>query len=59
MTHAVEAYTCNLVVPHTDAYALYAIQLISKNLRNAVNNRSLDTCTGMMLGSTIAGIAFG
>ena len=59
MTHAVEAYTCKLAVPHTDAYALYAIKLISKNLRNAVNNRSLDACTGMMLGSTIAGIAFG
>lgn len=36
MTHAVEAYTCKLAVPHTDAYALYAIKLISKNLRNAV-----------------------
>ncbi len=59
MTHAVEAYTCNLAVPHTDAYALYAIQLISQNLRNAVHNRSLESCTGMMLGSTIAGIAFG
>ncbi len=59
MTHAVEAYTCNVAVPHTDANALYAISLISKNLRNAVKHPDMESCTGMMLGSTIAGIAFG
>ncbi|MEA4986485.1 MAG: iron-containing alcohol dehydrogenase [Anaerovorax sp.] len=59
MTHAVEAYTCTLAVPHTDAYAIYAVKLIAENLADAVKNRSLDSCTGMMLGSTIAGIAFG
>lgn len=59
MTHAVEAYTCNVANPHTDAYALYAIELIQKSLRNAVSNPDIESCTGMMLGSTIAGIAFG
>ena len=59
MTHAVEAYTCNVASPHTDAYALYAIELIQKHLRNAVRSPDLVSCTGMMLGSTIAGIAFG
>lgn len=59
MTHAVEAYTCTLSTPHTDAYALYAIELIEKNLRNAVLNPTIESCTAMMLGSTIAGIAFG
>ena len=59
MTHAVEAYTCNLANPHTDAYALYAIELIQQNLRKAVHSPTIDACTGMMLGSTIAGIAFG
>lgn len=59
MTHAVEAYTCNLANPHTDAYALYAIELIQKSLRNAVHSPDMESCTGMMLGSTIAGIAFG
>lgn len=59
MTHAVEAYTCNLANPHTDAYALYAIQLIQQNLRPAVHSPTIEACTGMMLGSTIAGIAFG
>lgn len=59
MTHAVEAYTCNLANPHTDAYGLYAIELIMKNLYQAVHIPTIESCTGMMLGSTIAGIAFG
>lgn len=59
MTHAVEAYTCTLANPHTDAFALYAIGLIQKNLRKAVNDPDIESCTGMMLGSNIAGIAFG
>jgi len=59
LTHAVEAYTCTLSNPHTDAYALYAIELIMKNLRGAVKSPNMENCTGMMLGSTIAGIAFG
>ena len=59
LTHAVEAYTCNLAVPHTDAYAIYAVKLISQNLEKAVHNRDAASCDGMMLGSTIAGIAFG
>ena len=59
LTHAIEAYTCTLSTPHTDAYALYAIEKIMKNLRGAVKNPNIENCTGMMLGSTIAGIAFG
>jgi alcohol dehydrogenase len=59
MTHAVEAYTCKVSNPHTDAYAIYAVSLIIENLRNAVAAPDLESCTGMMLGSTIAGIAFG
>jgi alcohol dehydrogenase len=59
LTHAVEAYTCRLASPHTDAYALYAIERIIGNLRQAVESPDIGSCTGMMLGSTIAGIAFG
>lgn len=59
MTHAVEAYTCNVATPHTDAYALYAIEVIATHLRDAVHQPSLESCTGMMIGSTTAGIAFG
>jgi len=59
MTHAVEAYTCKIATPHTDAFALYAIEIIAKNLRDAVRNPNIENCTNMMLGSTIAGLAFG
>ena len=59
MTHAVEAYTCKVATPHTDAYALYAIGMIARNLRRAVASPDMESCTGMMIGSTIAGIAFG
>ena len=59
LTHAIEAYTCKLATPHTDAYALYAIEMITKHIREAVQHPTLENCTGMMLGSTIAGIAFG
>ena len=59
LTHAIESYTCKLAIPHTDAYALAAIEYISKNIRGAVHNPDIENCTGMMLGSTLAGIAFG
>lgn len=59
LVHAVEAYTCKAACPHTDAYALYAIDIIQKNLRSAVESPDIDNCTGMALGSTMAGIAFG
>lgn len=59
LVHAVEAYTCKAACPHTDAFALYAIDIIQKNLRSAVESPDMDNCTGMALGSTMAGIAFG
>ena len=59
MTHAVEAYTCTQATPHSDAYAIFAIELVSKHLRNAVRSPDLASCTGMMLASNTAGIAFG
>lgn len=59
MTHAVEAYTCKVASPHTDANAIYAMDIIARNLVKAVKEPDLESCTGMMLGSTIAGIAFG
>jgi alcohol dehydrogenase len=59
LTHAVEAYTCTIASPITDACALYAMELIEKNLRKAVKEPDLEACRNMMLGSNIAGIAFG
>lgn len=60
LTHAIEAYTCNLAEPITDALALYAIDLIVKNLPEAVSNGgNIEARRNMLAGSLIAGIAFG
>lgn len=60
LTHAIEAYTCNLAEPITDALALYAIELIVNNLEEAVaNGDNLEARESMLVGSLIAGIAFG
>lgn len=59
LVHAVEAYTCKAASPITDAFALYAIDLIGANIREAVYQRTPEACKAMMLGSTMAGVAFG
>ena len=59
LTHAIEAYTCKVSQPITDALALHAIELISKNLKAAVKDGSdLGARESMMIGSVMAGIAF-
>ncbi len=59
LTHAIEAYTATCAEPISDAAALYATELISANLVEAVNNgSSLDARCGMLMGSMLAGIAF-
>jgi len=60
LTHAIEAYTCNLHNPVSDALALKAISLICQNIRQAVEQgENLEARSNMMLGSLLAGIAFG
>ena len=59
LTHAIEGYTCLLSEPITDAAALYAIEQISENIRGAVFTEGQDYKANMLLGSLIAGIAFG
>ncbi|WP_042348041.1 iron-containing alcohol dehydrogenase [Bacillus massiliigorillae] len=60
LTHAIEAYTCTVAEPITDALALYAIDLIVNNLESAVHNgTNLEARKNMLIGSLIAGIAFG
>lgn len=60
LTHAIEAYTCKLATPLTDIMALDAIRLISSSLRDAVKDgNNADAREKMMLGSLVAGIAFG
>lgn len=38
LTHAIEAYTCKVSQPITDALSLYAIELIAKYLPLAEEN---------------------
>lgn len=60
LTHAIEAYTCNVANPVSDALALKAIRLIFDHLPTAAKNgKDTEGRNGMMLGSLIAGLAFG
>lgn len=60
LTHAVEAYTARCSNPVSDALALYAIELICEHIERATfEGGDEDARCGMMLGSLLAGIAFG
>lgn len=59
LTHAIEGYTCLLSEPITDACGLYAIELLSQNIRNAVLTENVQAKSNMLLGSLLAGICFG
>jgi alcohol dehydrogenase len=59
MTHAVEAYTCLSKNPVSDACALEAITLISKNILNVVKNPSdQEGRLALATAATLAGMAF-
>ncbi len=58
--HAFESYLSLNANPLTDALNLYAIELISQNIRQFVANRNnLEAGLNMLCGSTLAGITFG
>lgn len=59
LTHAIEGYTGKLSEPITDACGIYAIELIGKNIRNAVYESDAEARGKLLLGSLIAGICFG
>lgn len=59
LTHAIEGYTCTLAEPITDACGIYAIKMITENIRDAVYTESDVAKGNMLLGSLIAGICFG
>lgn len=59
LTHAIEGYTCNRNNPISDGLALHAMRLIGPNLPIAVaDGANRAAREHMMLGSTIAGMAF-
>lgn len=57
--HAIEAYTCQLANPMSDAMAVAAMEKIFPALRTAVHDGSnREARTEMMVGSLLAGVAF-
>ncbi|QXE92135.1 iron-containing alcohol dehydrogenase [Geomonas subterranea] len=59
LTHGIESYVSLAATPLTDIHALKAIQLISRNLRRAVAERSdMEANTNMAMASLTAGLAF-
>lgn len=59
LCHAIEAFTCLQKNPVSDAYAILAMQLISGNIMEAVNNgKDEKVRLAMANGSTMAGAAF-
>jgi alcohol dehydrogenase len=60
LCHAVGGYISNMENPVSDALILYAVELISKNLRRAVYTPDdAEARTNMLLGSVITGLGFG
>lgn len=57
LTHAIEGYTTKGAWEMSDMFHLKAIELISKSLRDAVNNTE-EGRKGMALGEYIAGMGF-
>lgn len=58
LTHAIEAYVSSLSWPLTDPHALHAIELVWRNLLNAVKYRDMESLSGMSIACLEAGIAF-
>jgi len=59
LTHAMEAYVSKKANPYSDSQAIAAIGLIGPNLRTTYHDGSNKLAReAMMLGSTLAGIAF-
>jgi len=57
--HALEAYVSKVANPITDAFAEKAMELIGANIRQFVASRdNEEAAENMMLGSTLAGVAF-
>jgi alcohol dehydrogenase len=59
LTHAMEAYVSKKANPYSDSQAIAAIKLIGPNLRKVFHDGSDKKAReAMMLGSTLAGVAF-
>jgi len=61
LTHAIEAYTVKPATHITDLFALESFRLIFQSIRDAYSDiqKNREAREGIMLGSTLAGMAFG
>lgn len=58
LSHAIEAYLSRIASPFTEPQSLKAIDLIMRNLKPAVESRSLDSLEQLSIASTAASMAF-
>ncbi|WCG84657.1 iron-containing alcohol dehydrogenase [Pectobacterium sp. A5351] len=59
LTHAMEAYVSRKANPYSDSQAIAAMKLIGPNLRRVyANGQDVEAREAMMIGATLAGIAF-
>ncbi len=59
LTHAMESYVSQKASPYSDSQAIAAMNLIGPNLREVYHNGGNEKAReAMMLGSTLAGVAF-
>ncbi len=59
LCHAYECYTCHFAQPHTEAVALYAVELASKYLRRAfANGNDLEARYSMAMAAQLAGLSY-
>ena len=59
LTHAMEAYVSRKASPYSDSQAIAAMKLLGPNLRRVYHNgEDSDAREAMMLGATLAGVAF-
>ncbi len=60
LSHAIECFTCDYHQPFNDAVALYAIELVARWLRVAVEDgANLEARTQMAHAATLGGMAYG
>jgi len=59
LTHAMEAYVSKKANPYSDSQAMEAMKLLAPNLRTVYHDgNNKEAREAMMLGSTLAGVAF-
>lgn len=59
LCHAIEAHTCDMKNPMSDAYAMAALDILTKKLPEVVKNGASDARIDVAVAACMAGAAFG